>query len=329
MSFFDDDYLEGLEKQAAPADFTGEFPPVWAMTEDDGGVCVTRPEDPFSELKDRIVHLKSEEEQIEQDLKARAQDVAEMQDLMDQSAVPVQEGIELVLGRKAAMRKRAEEMPPPIDPIVPVQDEIADLTRRVKDHRDEESELRCLLEGEAADTAGLIDTFLGRQASRRRTGAGAFPRKVLPKDWQEEEAIDVPGLENLEEPKDVKKAAAKKDTSRGMTQDEKTYAYEFRIDKAKKGQEVMSPNGPGKIEDLWDDDATCTVRLSSGELRAYRINRLRLTKAASRAIRETLAAKRQDDLDEILASCDVFGDSHPATPGQLAGVDSARAGYVR
>jgi hypothetical protein len=77
----DDDYLtEGLtEKAALKADFAGEFPSIWKVE----GQELVRPDDPFSEIRDRIEQHKDKESDIENELLEKARSVREKQDVLD------------------------------------------------------------------------------------------------------------------------------------------------------------------------------------------------------------------------------------------------------
>lgn len=69
----------------------------------------------------------------------------------------------------------------------------------------------------------------------------------------------------------------------GNVPEEREEAYDLRITETKKGQEVWTPNGTGKVEDVWGDGKYTLVRLdSSGELKPYNLSRLRAKEAVKK-----------------------------------------------
>jgi len=75
---------------------------------------------------------------------------------------------------------------------------------------------------------------------------------------------------------------------------ERVEADELRVTECKKGDEVVTPNDPGHVEEIDDYNMTCTVVLdTTNEWRNYPISRL--TKAAS----IKTAQDESDELDEM------------------------------
>jgi hypothetical protein len=217
-----DDYLlDGIEptvktaagKVATPMDFAGEIRPIWSIASNGDCVVLTRPEDPFGQLRDAIEQHKSEEADIQQDLIERADSLLTMRDSIE------------------ARRKRAGLE----DLTAPVRQQVDGLEDRIEQHAREKADLAAEIERQTDETVSLIDLFRGRENT----------------------------------------AARAKTKPRGLTQDEKTYAFEFRLKgDPTKGLKVTTPCGPGKVTEF--ENNLATVELDSGEIQYHRPNRLRL-----------------------------------------------------
>lgn len=279
--------------------FRGEIPSIWSMQNEGSTACLVRDSDPFAELRDRILDHKDDESLLEQDLRGQANDIAELQDLLDGGQVmarkaagkmpnPVKEKPDygensghfdhpdrVIKTGPDAWRFQSKRKKKACDEAAPVHEEIESMESRVQNLQSEEDELRQQLGDEAEETADLIDLFLGKIAE-------------------------------VDEPK-------------GLDQEHKTYAFELRPEPGSlgKGDNVVTPNGRGKIDKMSEDEQTAYVELeSSEEILPYRVSRLRLTEA-----KRVLAEKRMDLLEDAARS--IFDKVEPPSHAVMAAVDVA------
>lgn len=97
----------------------------------------------------------------------------------------------------------------------------------------------------------------------------------------DEEEDDEPEIEDR--PEGYKITPKKKKSSKEGEDNDSVYSSELRAIEVKKGEDVLTPNGPGTVDSLdWGEGPAeyAMVRLESGELRPYNINRLQKTSAA-------------------------------------------------
>jgi hypothetical protein len=74
---FDEDWVEGIEKEALKSDYNAPIPSIWGLSADNG--YLERPEEPFSDLWQAVEEHKREEEELRVELTDLAENVVDMQ----------------------------------------------------------------------------------------------------------------------------------------------------------------------------------------------------------------------------------------------------------